>query len=68
MPCVCSNLQGTGGRRLYVTVEPALLLKGDIMVSSRGKDMTNMASNVVFQGKGVNMNPLSSKDMKGPLF
>ncbi len=29
-----SDLQGTGGRRLCVTVEPALLLKGDIMVSS----------------------------------
>ncbi|XP_032375650.1 tensin-2 isoform X1 [Etheostoma spectabile] len=26
------NLQGTGGRRLCVTIEPALLLKGDIMV------------------------------------
>ncbi|XP_008303004.1 tensin-like C1 domain-containing phosphatase [Stegastes partitus] len=26
------DLQGTGGRRLCVTVEPALLLKGDIMV------------------------------------
>uniref|UniRef100_A0A3P8U453 Tensin 2a n=1 Tax=Amphiprion percula TaxID=161767 RepID=A0A3P8U453_AMPPE len=29
---VLSDLQGTGGRRLCVTVEPALLLKGDIMV------------------------------------
>lgn len=29
-----SDLQGTGGRRLCVTIEPALLLKGDIMVSS----------------------------------
>uniref|UniRef100_A0A8C4GQE9 Tensin 2a n=1 Tax=Dicentrarchus labrax TaxID=13489 RepID=A0A8C4GQE9_DICLA len=26
------DLQGTGGRRLCVTIEPALLLKGDIMV------------------------------------
>uniref|UniRef100_A0A672I2P7 Tensin 2a n=1 Tax=Salarias fasciatus TaxID=181472 RepID=A0A672I2P7_SALFA len=26
------DLQGTGGRRLSVTIEPALLLKGDIMV------------------------------------
>ena len=38
---VCSDLQGTGGRRLCVTIEPALLLKGDIMVSSHGKEMTN---------------------------
>lgn len=30
---VGSDLQGTGGRRLCVTIEPALLLKGDIMVS-----------------------------------
>ena len=33
--CVCalhSDLQGSGGRRLCVTIEPALLLKGDIMV------------------------------------
>lgn len=37
---VCSDLQGTGGRRLCVTIEPALLLKGDIMVSSHGKEMT----------------------------
>lgn len=36
---VCSDLQGTGGRRLCVTIEPALLLKGDIMVSTHGKEM-----------------------------
>lgn len=28
----CSDLQGSGSRRLIVTIEPALLLKGDIMV------------------------------------
>lgn len=31
--CVfCSDLQGSSGRKLCVTIEPALLLKGDIMV------------------------------------
>lgn len=42
VPLHYSNLQGTGGRRLCVTIEPALLLKGDIMVSSHGKEMTNI--------------------------
>lgn len=28
----CSDLQGSTGRKLCVTIEPALLLKGDIMV------------------------------------
>lgn len=34
---VRSDLQGSGGRRLCVTIEPALLLKGDIMVSRNAR-------------------------------
>lgn len=43
------NLQGTGGRRLYVTVEPALLLKGDIMVKCYHRRAHTPDRDIVFR-------------------
>uniref|UniRef100_A0A673A372 Tensin 2a n=1 Tax=Sphaeramia orbicularis TaxID=375764 RepID=A0A673A372_9TELE len=47
--CLCSNLQGTGGRRLCVTVEPALLLKGDIMVKCYHRRAQSADRDTVFR-------------------
>lgn len=41
---IYSDLQGTGGRRLCVTIEPALLLKGDIMVRSHWQTRSHVNS------------------------
>ncbi|XP_029995021.1 tensin-2 isoform X5 [Sphaeramia orbicularis] len=43
------NLQGTGGRRLCVTVEPALLLKGDIMVKCYHRRAQSADRDTVFR-------------------
>lgn len=50
---VGSDLQGTGGRRLCVTIEPALLLKGDIMVSHMREEITNSTSDTSRDGNTV---------------
>ncbi|XP_047458266.1 tensin-2 isoform X2 [Mugil cephalus] len=43
------DLQGTGGRRLSVTIEPALLLKGDIMVKCYHRRAQSADRDVVFR-------------------
>ncbi|KAM7404270.1 hypothetical protein PAMP_011635 [Pampus punctatissimus] len=43
------NLQGTGGRRLCVTIEPALLLKGDIMVKCYHRRAQSADRDTVFR-------------------
>ncbi|KAF7666087.1 hypothetical protein LDENG_00120380 [Lucifuga dentata] len=43
------DLQGTGGRRLCVTIEPALLLKGDIMVKCYHRRAQNADRDTVFR-------------------
>ncbi|XP_034028069.1 tensin-2 isoform X2 [Thalassophryne amazonica] len=43
------DLQGTGGRRLYVTIEPALLLKGDIMVKCYHRRAQSADRDTVFR-------------------
>ncbi|XP_069041206.1 tensin-2 isoform X2 [Lepisosteus oculatus] len=43
------NLQGSGSRRLCVTIEPALLLKGDIMVKCYHRRVKSADRDVVFR-------------------
>ncbi|XP_060931528.1 tensin-2 isoform X1 [Limanda limanda] len=43
------DLQGTGGRRLCVTIEPALLLKGDIMVKCYHRRAQSADRDTVFR-------------------
>uniref|UniRef100_A0A3P9JZX7 Tensin 2 n=2 Tax=Oryzias latipes TaxID=8090 RepID=A0A3P9JZX7_ORYLA len=43
------DLQGTGGRRLCVTIEPALLLKGDIMVKCYHRQAQSADRDTVFR-------------------
>ncbi|XP_068452847.1 tensin-2 isoform X2 [Clinocottus analis] len=43
------DLQGTGGRRLCVTIEPALLLKGDIMVKCYHRRAQSADRDAVFR-------------------
>uniref|UniRef100_A0A665X771 Tensin 2a n=1 Tax=Echeneis naucrates TaxID=173247 RepID=A0A665X771_ECHNA len=43
------DLQGTGGRRLCVTIEPALLLKGDVMVKCYHRQAQNADRDTVFR-------------------
>ncbi|XP_042563527.1 tensin-2 isoform X2 [Clupea harengus] len=43
------DLQGSGGRRLCVTIEPALLLKGDIMVKCYHRRVQNAERDTVFR-------------------
>uniref|UniRef100_A0A3B3C239 Tensin 2a n=1 Tax=Oryzias melastigma TaxID=30732 RepID=A0A3B3C239_ORYME len=43
------DLQGTGGRRLCVTIEPALLLKGDIMVKCYHRHAQSADRDTVFR-------------------
>ncbi|XP_041655722.1 tensin-2 isoform X2 [Cheilinus undulatus] len=43
------DLQGTGGRRLSVTIEPALLLKGDIMVKCYHRRAQSADRDTVFR-------------------
>ncbi|KAM6977759.1 tensin-2 [Aplochiton taeniatus] len=43
------DLQGSGGRRLCVTIEPALLLKGDIMVKCYHRRVQSADRDVVFR-------------------
>lgn len=43
------DLQGTGGRRLCVTIEPALLLKGDIMVKCYHRRAQSAERDTVFR-------------------
>ncbi|XP_020490979.1 tensin-2 isoform X1 [Labrus bergylta] len=43
------DLQGTGGRRLSVTIEPALLLKGDIMVKCYHRQAQSADRDTVFR-------------------
>ncbi|XP_076131888.1 tensin-2 isoform X6 [Alosa pseudoharengus] len=43
------DLQGSGGRRLCVTIEPALLLKGDIMVKCYHRRVQKAERDTVFQ-------------------
>ncbi|XP_019944848.2 tensin-2 isoform X1 [Paralichthys olivaceus] len=43
------DLQGTGGRRLCVTIEPALLLKGDIMVKCYHRRVQSADRDTVFR-------------------
>uniref|UniRef100_A0A3Q1H6L0 Tensin 2a n=1 Tax=Anabas testudineus TaxID=64144 RepID=A0A3Q1H6L0_ANATE len=43
------DLQGSGGRRLCVTIEPALLLKGDIMVKCYHRQAHNADRDTVFR-------------------
>ncbi|KAM6924700.1 tensin-2 [Xenentodon cancila] len=43
------DLQGTGGRRLCVTIEPALLLKGDIMVKCYHRRRQSADRDTVFR-------------------
>ncbi|XP_015236314.1 tensin-2 isoform X2 [Cyprinodon tularosa] len=43
------DLQGTGGRRLCVTIEPALLLKGDIMVKCYHRRLHSTDRDTVFR-------------------
>ncbi|XP_029910734.1 tensin-2 isoform X2 [Myripristis murdjan] len=43
------DLQGTGGRRLAVTIEPALLLKGDIMVKCYHRRAQSADRDTVFR-------------------
>ncbi|XP_069550214.1 tensin-2 isoform X2 [Brachyistius frenatus] len=43
------DLQGTGGRRLCVTIEPALLLKGDIMVKCYHRRAKSADRDTVFR-------------------
>ncbi|XP_053706407.1 tensin-2 isoform X1 [Synchiropus splendidus] len=43
------DLQGTGGRRLCVTIEPALLLKGDIMVKCYHRRAQSAHRDTVFR-------------------
>ncbi|KAG7520227.1 tensin-2-like isoform X2 [Solea senegalensis] len=43
------DLQGTGGRRLCVSVEPALLLKGDIMVKCYHRRVQSADRDTVFR-------------------
>ncbi|KAF0036655.1 hypothetical protein F2P81_011967 [Scophthalmus maximus] len=44
-----ADLQGTGGRRLCVTIEPALLLKGDIMVKCYHRRAQSADRDTVFR-------------------
>uniref|UniRef100_A0A8C2XCD7 Tensin 2a n=1 Tax=Cyclopterus lumpus TaxID=8103 RepID=A0A8C2XCD7_CYCLU len=43
------DLQGTGGRRLCVTIEPALLLKGDVMVKCYHRRAQSADRDTVFR-------------------
>uniref|UniRef100_A0A8C2HM52 Tensin 2a n=1 Tax=Cyprinus carpio TaxID=7962 RepID=A0A8C2HM52_CYPCA len=45
----CSDLQGSGSRRLIVTIEPALLLKGDIMVKCYHRRVQSAERDSVFR-------------------